>query len=1603
MTDLRSLSRILAPALAVALQFLPASSARAGDGEILFVNGFEGTGNVPQFVPIADQAGVAERLLTIDVDTSDPADQSGVLFSLVDAPTGMTIQSNTGLIRWTPTNPQIGSDSVTVQAEDLAGLSNTLSFDVEIVGGSASPLIDPIPDQVAGVGLPYQYLVQASDPDPGDVLDFALVGPPTGLMIDPVSGEIHWTPQAGDVGLYTVRVRVTDPSGAANEAVFDLQVVADNLPPVVETVVDRGAAPSVLAEIQIDASDPDGDPLAYLLTQRPTGMTIEADTGRIRWTPTLQQLGPHPVNVRVRDAVGATAETTFEILVDLNRAPMAVDDAGFRVERGDTLVVAAPGVLGNDSDPNDDLLSAQLVAGPVRGTLQLDADGAFEYTHDNPAGTIDFELDWAAIVGGGGGNWGPIIANMDEDPQSEILFNQSSGCCQRALASFDGLDGAVDWNIVFSNRELSFDSQPVVADIDLDGKPELIVIGGEPDIFPSRESILYAFEHDGTLKWLSEEFPRTIYRNGFRVTNFDFFGSGLSVADLDQDGFPEIVAAPTGGPVQFTVWDHEGQLIRTVSSDRAVLNDDSVRVTLVDLDLDGDLEVVVGGTAWHHDGTFLWNLDGNFANTSLNNFPIVANLDEDPYPELIRTRGSSVPDQRGDLLAINHDGTVKWEVIASTLGTSETPLAAADLNQDGFADVIRLGPPFESYVEARDGRDGSLLWTSTVESGRGGVTVFDMDRDGFPEVIVFDPSSDLYVLNGQDGSELLYFPTVDSGTIRPPFSTSPVFADVDADGQAELVLSMGGSFGNTPAVSVYQSPQQDWGPMRSIWNEAMYRVTNVNDDLTIPASEPQHWLQPGLNQATVNERLPEARVEEQDQFSYQASDGQLLSNVATVDITILPPNTAPRILSIPRLLGSPDLEYVYRALAVDADPGELLAWAIAEGPAGMTVDAQGIVRWTPASGDLGSNPVVLQVTDTIGVSGFQNFIIDVRDPVTVPDLAGLDEAQARAALDASELVADPLRTVFSDTIAAGLVVAQDPGAGTLAAAGDPVQVDLSLGPVPLQVPDLITLTLDDATAELLSEGFSIGTIDFVNDPLQPVDTVLVQDPAPRTSRAPGSPIDLVVSGGPRAIIDVVPNIIPAGQAAEVSVTVRDTDGTPLDPQPPVTLSLQFDAGDVIGTAPTLTGTTVATSPDSQGSFRVQADFSVRGGETITTAAAITQAISDGDGADVFSEFVEQLSAFEELVADLIAAVDTGDGPAILAIDDQLGDLLDAIDLARLNGLSPIAPEGGVPPDAAFAAQNGFPPAGDDAAYRDAALDLFATLEQAEDVIAEGIAPDRVIHALNQELGDVASVTTGLEPGVYGVLDTSEVLVALLGTRAPRMLVADIRAVRQALRDAGIVTGSGQVSTGRFTLPGIMTATQIRTKIIKDIYVPYLGDVARAMGTIIGADLLQPYANGGAIAGVITGSSLAIQVFEIPNSVIEGFGFDTLLPEGNSVTIVGPELIDAVVAIVTQDLPQADDLKDLNSIRDAIQNQIDLANNVVDAFDNANSIPGAVLRGCLLDSSPACRQLVYPDGFTSVYKANGALSLPAPVAVIVHNLAGGGFALFVANFVPTREE
>ncbi len=73
-----------------------------------------------------------------------------------------------------------------------------------------------------------------------------------------------------------------------------------------------------------------------------------------------------------------------------NHVPVADDDA-YTTAEDTALTIAAPGLVANDTDGDEDPLTAKLVSDPEHGTLSLDRDGSFTYTAEpNYSGPVEF-------------------------------------------------------------------------------------------------------------------------------------------------------------------------------------------------------------------------------------------------------------------------------------------------------------------------------------------------------------------------------------------------------------------------------------------------------------------------------------------------------------------------------------------------------------------------------------------------------------------------------------------------------------------------------------------------------------------------------------------------------------------------------------------------------------------------------------------------------------------------------------------------------------------------------------------------------------------------------------------------------------------------------------------------------------------------------------------------------------------------------------------------------------------------------------------------------------------------------------------------------------
>ncbi|GAB4513811.1 MAG: hypothetical protein OHK0046_14990 [Anaerolineae bacterium] len=226
-------------------------------------------------------------------------------------------------------------------------------------------------------------LFNDTDPD-GNTLSAVIVTVPTnGSITFRPTGEFTYTPNTNFSGTDTFTYRAVDATEQSTPATVTITVGADNLPVAVndsyETKFETPitvTAPGVLANDR----DPNQRVLTAVLGTSPVNGTVAlSPTGAFTYTPKDNFSGIDTFTYRASNGTQLSQPATVTITVAANPPPVANNDS-YEVLFGQARTVLAPGVLGNDTDPNNDNLSAILVDSPDHGTITLKSNGEFTYT-----------------------------------------------------------------------------------------------------------------------------------------------------------------------------------------------------------------------------------------------------------------------------------------------------------------------------------------------------------------------------------------------------------------------------------------------------------------------------------------------------------------------------------------------------------------------------------------------------------------------------------------------------------------------------------------------------------------------------------------------------------------------------------------------------------------------------------------------------------------------------------------------------------------------------------------------------------------------------------------------------------------------------------------------------------------------------------------------------------------------------------------------------------------------------------------------------------------------------------------------------------------------
>ena len=320
---------------------------------------------------------------------SNDSDGDGDPFSVLShgaAGNGTISIGADGAFEYTPNAGFAGNEFVTYVVSDGVGTATaTLVIEVQNVAPVAGDDTYSVQTGNALVILaPAGVLANDGDPD-GDVLSVVSHGDAAnGAISIDADGALNYTPNPGFVGAETISYTISDGTSTASGQLTINVTPPGNTPPVAVAdsyTVHAGETLTIAAAAGLLAndSDGDGDALSVLSFSAAANGTLNVVTdGSFTYAPNPGFTGTETITYTISDGT-TTSSGTLTIEVQ-NAAPVAVDDS-YTVQSGETLtVLAAAGLLANDTDADGDILRAISYSSPSNGVLDVVADGSFTYT-----------------------------------------------------------------------------------------------------------------------------------------------------------------------------------------------------------------------------------------------------------------------------------------------------------------------------------------------------------------------------------------------------------------------------------------------------------------------------------------------------------------------------------------------------------------------------------------------------------------------------------------------------------------------------------------------------------------------------------------------------------------------------------------------------------------------------------------------------------------------------------------------------------------------------------------------------------------------------------------------------------------------------------------------------------------------------------------------------------------------------------------------------------------------------------------------------------------------------------------------------------------------
>ena len=420
----------------------------------------------------------------------------------------------------------------------------------------------------------------------------------------------------------------------------------------------------------------------------------------------------------------------------------------------------------------------------------------------------------------------PFIGDIDNDGQSEIVtvgYYDSPGRSSSIIIYGQNLQLKYTIN---TGQMYVYGGYPVaVADVDRDGLAEIFV--------QNTDGFLRCYHPDGSLLWTSNV-PLTATQDQ---------SPSLMLADVNGDSIPEIwsmrkIFNAVSGVELATIPEILGYSLLYVGS-----GGNAIMPVFADFDNDGILEFAGGNKVYKLNITNSSGTAGNSvtlwksitANGIGDGLTSVADIDLDGHLDVVVVRNGCMYAWKPYNGAGSSPELIDHCPYSSTTAGSRALLT--DVDNDGYPEILftyAANVTAYKYVPSTQSLQQMWLKSTSDLSGATTLTAFDFNQDGSVEIVYRD-QSDMRIIDGVTGNNKSSF-----ACVAPTASEYPAIVDLDRDGQADIVASSSTydlNHDKHAKLIVFHSPANAvWAPARYVWNQHAYNAVNVNNDLTIPAS-----------------------------------------------------------------------------------------------------------------------------------------------------------------------------------------------------------------------------------------------------------------------------------------------------------------------------------------------------------------------------------------------------------------------------------------------------------------------------------------------------------------------------------------------------------------------------------------------------------------------------------------------------------------------------------------------------------------------------------------------------------------------------------------------